>query len=80
MAASFVKNIGKVRFNGFSADLYENKDGSASIRFDKYTKSLPSKTFLNFSSLTLADTFIKSKEGSNGLNTLFNILDFANIL
>ena len=79
MSAAFIKNIGKVRFNGLGADLYENKNGTATIRFDKNCTALPKKTYLCFDDLVKAEAFIESKEGSDGLNTLINILDASEV-
>ncbi len=77
--AKFIKSIGKVRYNGIGADLYENKDGTATIRFDKNMSALPRKSFLKFGSLNNAEEFIENSKGSNGLNTLINILNKAGI-
>lgn len=77
--SKFIRNIGKVRWNGLSADLYEKKDGTASIRFEKYGTELPRRTNLLFNSLELAESFIEKKAGSNGLNTLINIIEHAEV-
>ena len=79
MKATFIRNIGMARLNGFGADLYENTNGTASIRFDKNTNPLPSRTNLIFDSLELAEEFIERNKGSNGVNTLNNILMKADI-
>lgn len=79
MAATLIRNIGKARLNGYGADLYENKDGSASIRFDRNTHPLPHKTNISFDSLELAEKFINENEGINGVSTLNNILMKADI-
>lgn len=80
--ATHIKSIGNVRLNGFGADLYQNPNGSASIRFDKNGHSLPSKHNMVFSSIDLAEEFIESKTSSDPLNTantLNNILIGAGI-
>jgi len=77
--SEFIKSIGNARYNGFGADLYENKNGSATIRFDKNTRNLPKKHWLTFSSLEDAEKFIEIKQGSSGFNTLVSILNAAEI-
>jgi len=77
--STLIRSIGKVRFNGLGADLYENKNGTASIKFDKNCTQLPKRTNLCFDNLGKAETFIESKQGSNSLNTLVNILDAGKV-
>ena len=77
--SEFIRSVGMVRFGGIGADLYENKNGTASIRFDMNTRSLPKKTHLTFDDIEKAESFIESKKGGNGLNTLINIIDFSDV-
>ena len=77
--ATFIKSIGNVRINGLGADLYENTDLSASIRFDKNTHPLPHRTNIVFDDLESAEKFIEENEGSNGASTLDNILRKSDI-
>ena len=79
MKKVFIRSIGNVRFNGIGADLYENKDKTACICFDKLTHDLPGYLDLQFKSLIDAELFIECKKGSNGLNTLINILNVSNV-
>lgn len=77
--STFVKNIGGARWNGYGADLYENANGTASIRFDKLTHPLPHKHYMVFTSLSAAEKFIEDNLGNTGLNTLRNILNKSSI-
>ena len=79
MKTSFIKSIGKTRINGLAADLYENSDGSAVIKFDKNAKSLPASKNLNFNSIEIAERFIEVEEGPSGLDTLINVLEAADL-
>lgn len=77
--STFIKSIGGVRFNNLGADLYENNNGTATIRFDKLTHDLPKKHWMKFDSLESAEQFIEKKQGSNRLNTLINVIESANL-
>ncbi|MGI2228109.1 hypothetical protein [Shewanella frigidimarina] len=77
--ATFIKNIGGCRWNGYGADLYQNPDLSASIRFDKLTHPLPYKYNLKFNNVDDANEFIEDNKGNNGLQTLRAILDKSDI-
>lgn len=77
--SKFIKNIGNCRWNGIGVDLYENKDGSARINFDKNGRNLPKRTQLKFKSTDAASEFIERKKGSNGVNTIINIIEYAGI-
>lgn len=79
MKATFIESIGNVRWNGYGADLYENADGTASIRFDKLTNPLPPKYNLKFPSLDAANEFISKNSGNTGLQTLRNIINLSDI-
>lgn len=73
--SEFIRNIGQCRWNGIGADLYENQDGTATIRFDKNGSDLPRKTWQKFDSVDDAVIHIERHQGSNGLSTLINILN-----
>lgn len=79
MNSAVIKNIGKMRYKGIGANLYQNEDLTASIRFNLLADELPSNTALNFDSIEQAKLFIESKKGVNGLGTLLNIMDCAEL-
>lgn len=76
----FIRNIGRVRFRGYGADLHVTDSGAALIQFNKCTAILPMNEWLRFDTLALAERFIAENEDVNGLNTLLNVLNKARIL
>jgi hypothetical protein len=71
-----VRNIGNIRLNGYGADIYENEDGSAVIKFDRYCESLPDYKFRHFTSLEAVEDWLESLnyvevyDGANLLNSV----------
>lgn len=51
MKAQFIRTIGKCSFNGYSFDVYENTNGSATIRPCRFSNTLPAPNFILFDSL-----------------------------
>lgn len=57
--STYITCVGRARINNFSFDVYENKDGSASIRANKLGHDLPTKTWLIYSSVEEAKDYIE---------------------
>jgi len=57
--SNYITCVGRSRVNNFSFDIYENKDGSASIRANKLGHDLPTRTWLTYSSIEEAKDFVK---------------------
>jgi hypothetical protein len=72
------KNIGNCRLNGIGFDLYERKDGTATIVPDKNTRQLPRKNWMKFGSWESAEKWIEVRceglEGASRVNKLIDIL------
>lgn len=58
--SNYITCVGRARVNGFSFDVHENKDGSASIRPNKLMHDLPTATWLTYDSVDDALGFIES--------------------
>lgn len=56
--SKYITCVGGLRVNNFSFDIYENKDGSASIRANKLGYDLPTKTWLTYNSVEEAKDYI----------------------
>lgn len=56
---SYISCVGRSRVNGFSFDIHENKDGSASIRPNKLGHDLPTTTWLTYNSVEQAKDYIE---------------------
>ncbi len=56
--SNYITCVGRSRVNNFSFDLYENKDGSASIRPCKLGHDLPTTTWLTYKSVDEARDYI----------------------
>lgn len=54
----FIKSIGNCRVNNIGFDVYENKDGSATIVPEKLTKNLPKKFWVRFENLNSLNIYL----------------------
>ena len=49
--SEFIRIIGGCSFNGFGFDIYENKNGSATVRPTKNGNHMPTKKWINYESI-----------------------------
>ena len=56
--SKFIRTIGRAALNGFHFDLYENKNGTATIRPARNLHDLPPKHWVKFKSLDEVETMI----------------------
>ena len=75
--STFIRSIGNCYIARFGLDLYENKNGSATIRPTKQGGyNLPSRNWIRFNSLQDAENTIDSIAGedSSGADRLYKLL------
>ena len=70
--STFIRTISKTRYNSIGFDVYENKDGSATIRPEKLGHDLPSKHWVKFDSLNAIEKFIESID-MTGVQLVFEL-------
>lgn len=78
MKAKFIKTIGNCSYKGYSFSLYENRDGSATLRPEKFSRQLSRKHFINFPSVGFATDYLDSKKKEYELTDVGLILFLVN--
>lgn len=63
----FIRTIGKCAVNDISFDVYENKDGSATVRPNNRGTDFPKSKFIKFDSLDVMDVEIDNLVGEDVL-------------
>jgi len=75
--AKFIRSIGRCYVNGVGFDLYQNSDGSATIRPTRIDgRGYRKRCWLKFSSLGRAESFIESFE-CEGASLIQKLKDHA---
>lgn len=59
----FIRSIGRCLVNGYGFDLYENEDGTATVRPVKLYRDLPKSKWVKFDSLESAEKAIENIAG-----------------
>ncbi|WP_045860290.1 hypothetical protein [Teredinibacter purpureus] len=63
--SKFIRSIGKCAVNGIGFDIYENKNGSATIRPTKMNSDLPRKFWKTFDGADKLESFIDQHDNQH---------------
>jgi len=75
--AKFIRSIGNCLVNNYGFDLYENENGTATIRPVKLSRDLPRKMWLTYDSIDDAEAAINDMAGedSEGAQRVKRLID-----
>ncbi len=75
--STFIRIIGRASWNGYGFDLYENKDGSATIRPTRNGNDLPTRFWKKFESIKAAENKIEFIAGEDvyGIDRVIKLIN-----
>ncbi|HBF46199.1 MAG TPA: hypothetical protein DDW91_06865 [Shewanella frigidimarina] len=72
--ATYIRTIAKIRFNNVGFDIYENKNGTATIRPENLGSDFPKSKWIDFDSLEELEEFIDGL-GMTGVSLIAHLQD-----